>query len=259
MKIKILLTAILLTGFLANAQKKQRKLRAPIWITHSKNTDVVGVSFGILPKSLFNDSTLTRTFGMRVEPSILGAFSWMIDKSPVATNEDSFKMIMSEAPTEIIYGGNLSTGIFGEAHVHGFSAGIFMQQLYRMNGIAVTGMMNLVQSGNGVFIGGFGNELYKGNGIAAGFGNLGYRYNGIQVGILNTIKETGHGLQLGLENDSQKFNGVQFGFMNIVDESMIGLQIGLWNNANSLRGIQLGLWNKNGKRSLPFINWQFKG
>jgi hypothetical protein len=32
----------------------------------------------------------------------------------------------------------------------------------------------------------------------------------------------------------------------------------MFNKTLDLRGIQIGLWNKNGKRSLPLINWQFK-
>jgi hypothetical protein len=37
-----------------------------------------------------------------------------------------------------------------------------------------------------------------------------------------------------------------------------GVQIGLFNHSKNLRGIQFGLWNTNGKRKLPFMNWQFK-
>jgi hypothetical protein len=37
-----------------------------------------------------------------------------------------------------------------------------------------------------------------------------------------------------------------------------GVQIGLFNKSTELRGFQFGLWNINGRRSLPFINWQFK-
>ena len=37
-----------------------------------------------------------------------------------------------------------------------------------------------------------------------------------------------------------------------------GVQIALFNKSSDMRGIQIGLWNMNGKRSLPLINWQFK-
>lgn len=34
-----------------------------------------------------------------------------------------------------------------------------------------------------------------------------------------------------------------------------GLQISLFNTSFRTKGVQIGLWNKNEKRSLPFINW----
>jgi hypothetical protein len=37
-----------------------------------------------------------------------------------------------------------------------------------------------------------------------------------------------------------------------------GLQIGFVNKTIKLKGFQIGLWNKNGERSLPLINWNFK-
>jgi hypothetical protein len=37
-----------------------------------------------------------------------------------------------------------------------------------------------------------------------------------------------------------------------------GVQIALFNSSMNFKGIQIGLWNKNQKRSLPFINWNFK-
>lgn len=37
-----------------------------------------------------------------------------------------------------------------------------------------------------------------------------------------------------------------------------GLQIGIRNKSDNMKGIQIGLWNVNGKRKLPIINWNFK-
>jgi hypothetical protein len=36
-----------------------------------------------------------------------------------------------------------------------------------------------------------------------------------------------------------------------------GVQVALYNKSMDFRGVQLGLWNVNGRRSLPLINWQF--
>ncbi len=62
----------------------------------------------------------------------------------------------------------------------------------------------------------------------------------------------------GLSNFAYEFNGLSVA--SIVNRATIakGVQIGLVNKAADLRGVQIGLWNINGRRSLPFINWQFE-
>nr|WP_312322087.1 hypothetical protein [Soonwooa sp.] len=42
------------------------------------------------------------------------------------------------------------------------------------------------------------------------------------------------------------YNRMQTGF---------GIQIGLVNISKSTSGLQLGFWNRNGKRTMPFINF----
>ncbi|WP_041557704.1 LA_2272 family surface repeat-containing protein [Cellulophaga algicola] len=76
-------------------------------------------------------------------------------------------------------------------------------------------------------------------------GNDVYHGNGIMVGTL-------------FGNSTNSFNGLQISAANFISEKGTGLQIGIFNSATNFRGLQLGLWNKNSKRSLPFINWQFK-
>lgn len=98
--------------------------------------------------------------------------------------------------------------------------------------------------------------------------------NGVNLSAVNTINETElNGVNItglitlvdeidgfsfsGLSNFSYKLNGVSIaGFYNRATVAK-GLQIGLLNKSTNMRGIQIGLWNSNGKRSLPFINWQF--
>ena len=82
------------------------------------------------------------------------------------------------------------------------------------------------------------------NGIILGFLNITSQINGVQIGVFNLV-EASQGFQLGLYNNSK--------------ETSKGIQLGLINRATSHRGFQIGLWNINEKRSLPFINWQFKG
>lgn len=83
------------------------------------------------------------------------------------------------------------------------------------------------------------------------------KMNGFSIGgILNTKSFSGLSIS-GLANISDYGNGVQVGPSN-VSRKHNGIQIGLFNNSKELRGMQFGLWNTNGKRKLPFFNWQFK-
>jgi hypothetical protein len=53
-------------------------------------------------------------------------------------------------------------------------------------------------------------------------------------------------------------NGLTFAFIGNHDTKCKGIQIGLINSAVDLKGLQIGLWNKNQKRSMPIINWNFR-
>lgn len=100
------------------------------------------------------------------------------------------------------------------------------------------------------------------------------KINGANISLTNTINEahikginlTGlitvvdeiEGFTLsGISNFSYKLKGLSIAALYNHSAYARGLQIGLINKSSDLRGIQIGLWNKNGKRSLPFINWQF--
>ncbi len=69
------------------------------------------------------------------------------------------------------------------------------------------------------------------------------KFNGLSIAGIANISDYGNGLQIAISNVSRNHNGIQ---------------IGLFNYSKNLRGFQFGLWNTNGKRKLPFINWQFK-
>ena len=230
----IFLMVIMLIPVILKAQDntlKDRKMRFPVWITHSNKSDIIGLSFAAFPKGVFkNDTTLARTYGIRVEASLVAVLSPLMPRSPISTNDRAYVKKQNATLDEIVYGINLSTGTFGQTKVHGFSGGLFMQYLYNLNGIALTGMGNLIENHNGVGISALGNDIYKSNGILIGFGNSVSKFNGIQIGGFNDVLKKG-----------------------------VGLQLGIFNTAQNFKGIQLGLWNKNEKRSLPFINWNFKG
>jgi hypothetical protein len=98
--------------------------------------------------------------------------------------------------------------------------------------------------------------------------------NGIQVAIVNTESTFTNGIELscfGSFNsriDGVAFaifmskhyvvNGISFATMGNQDIVCNGIQIGLFNTCRNLKGIQIVLWNKNQKRALPFLNWNFK-
>ena len=98
--------------------------------------------------------------------------------------------------------------------------------------------------------------------------------NGLQIGLINMEKSVINGLDINASgsfesktngitlslvmNKHYVVNGVTFATIGNHDIKCNGVQIGLFNSCKDLKGIQIGLWNKNQKRSLPFINWNFK-
>ncbi len=85
------------------------------------------------------------------------------------------------------------------------------------------------------------------------------KINGLNIGGLNTIADQINGVSIcGLNNFAYEHNGVSIAVFRNRAIVAKGIQISLFNKAIDLRGFQFGLWNVNGKRSLPFINWQFK-
>ena len=100
------------------------------------------------------------------------------------------------------------------------------------------------------------------------------KVNGVSISLVNNINEmTVRGMSLssaitavdriyglsvaGINNFCYVLKGLQLAGLRNRAGVARGLQLGLFNKATDLRGIQIGLWNMNGKRSLPFINWQF--
>ncbi len=83
--------------------------------------------------------------------------------------------------------------------------------------------------------------------------------NGLNITLLTTSIGRINGFSFStLTNTCYLLNGVSIAGLYNSATKVKGIQIGLINKTTTLKGIQIGLWNKNGKRSLPFINWQFK-
>jgi len=232
-KYTLILFACLLSihVFAQDSLQTKQKLRLPIWLTHSKNTDVVGLSLGFYPNDFDKKHYLTRTYGIRVEAFPLSFIYFLAPRSPISRSEEAYQASINGKVSQQIYGINLSTGTFENIDACGVSVTGFMHYSRKNNGISIAGLTNTIERANGIVIGFGGNEVYQGNGImlSSVWGNGVMRFNGIQISAENYIFEKGR-----------------------------GIQIGLFNSAKNFRGIQLGLWNKNDKRSLPLINWQFK-
>lgn len=231
MKNNVLIILLMLLTVQLFAQGENQKLRGPVWLVHSANTDIVGLSLGAYPTDFFRDGDLTRTYGVRLEVFPLSPFYFLVPRSPISYSDEEYDIKMSGETSQQIYGVNLSTGTFQEIDAYGLSVTGFIHYSRKNYGIAVAGVSNQIENANGLIIAPGGNGVYEGNGlmIAGIWGNGAMRFNGLQISAENEIFQKGS-----------------------------GVQIGLWNKAKSFKGVQIGLWNRNDKRSLPIINWQFK-
>ena len=82
---------------------------------------------------------------------------------------------------------------------------------------------------------------------------------GLNITGLITVIDEIRGVSLsGINNFCYLLKGISIALFRYRDTVANGVQIGLINKATNLHGVQIGLWNSNGRRSLPIINWQFK-
>ena len=85
------------------------------------------------------------------------------------------------------------------------------------------------------------------------------RISGFNFTGLITVVDEIHGVTIsGINNFSYIMNGISIAGLRNRATFAKGIQIALFNKSTDLRGFQFGLWNINGRRSLPLINWQFK-
>jgi hypothetical protein len=83
--------------------------------------------------------------------------------------------------------------------------------------------------------------------------------NGLDINVTGSFESKTNGLTISLVmNKHYVSNGLTFAFIGNHDTKCKGIQIGLINSAVDLKGLQIGLWNKNQKRSMPIINWNFR-
>lgn len=83
--------------------------------------------------------------------------------------------------------------------------------------------------------------------------------NGLDINACGSFDTKTNGLTLSAIMNKHYFvNGLTFAVFGNHDSKCNGVQISLFNSCKDLKGVQLGLWNKNQKRSIPFINWCFE-
>jgi hypothetical protein len=82
---------------------------------------------------------------------------------------------------------------------------------------------------------------------------------GFYIGGVMTIVNSLSGFAMtGVHTRAYTFKGLCISALRNQAKIGRGVQIALFNSSMNFKGIQIGLWNKNQKRSLPFINWNFK-
>jgi hypothetical protein len=96
------------------------------------------------------------------------------------------------------------------------------------------------------------------NGISLSMGGLlrCRNINGIAVngGICSALRTRGI-IVSGGYNGIHDFKGLSICGLRNVSVKGRGIQIALINVCKNFKGLQIGLWNVNGKRKMPFINW----
>lgn len=85
------------------------------------------------------------------------------------------------------------------------------------------------------------------------------RIIGVNIGGISTVVDKICGVSItGFNSFAYISKGLSVALIKNRSTLTRGVQLGMFNKTMDLRGIQMGLWNTNGKRSLPFINWQFR-
>ena len=97
------------------------------------------------------------------------------------------------------------------------------------------------------------------NGVHVSFFNMEPTLiNGLDINASGSFESNVNGITCSLViNKHHNMNGLTIAILGNHDTKCNGVQVGLFNSSKKLRGFQFGLWNKNEKRSLPFINWNF--
>lgn len=189
------------------------------WFTPCRVEEINGVAIGVLAENIKND-----TFNKRDSLIIRGLnidINMIFGVLGLVFSLEESRFDDSIAHYEEKLKKNWRVKIYG------LNIG-FTNVIDAMHGLNIVGTMTSIAEVHGVTI--------------SGVNNFTYIMNGVSIATLRNVTNIAKGVQIGTFNKAHNMKGVQ---------------IGLFNKCTNLRGFQFGLWNVNGKRSLPFINWQF--
>lgn len=205
----------------------QNKVKYPVWSFHDDSTTICGISAGLN----MNGAKEVTVHGVNLEVLGLGGISFMLPRVPNALDSMEYAKAMGLPAQVQVNGVNVSPfGTLFSCDVNGINAGFVGTYISKMNGLSITAMQGFSDRVNGVQV--------------VGCINVVSQLNGAQLCIyFNVSNIESNGLQLAAANFAKRHNGVQ---------------IGAFNKAADLRGFQFGIWNVNGRRKLPLVNWQFK-
>lgn len=229
MKTKLLILSIFICAFSfgQDSLKQDLKLKSglvtfnPSKVTRNTN----GINLGIL-----DEYQKQRINGINLQANPITLLYLLIPKA--------IELPKKGEETVTVNGLHISTGgMMDGKKLNGI--GISMYHIAQeTNGISINSFNSNIGKMNGVQISWLNNSIEKGNGLQLSFSNSGDKFNGLQIGLGNEIN-SGHGIQIGFYNSTKKLKGLQVGVINKSEN----------------RGFQIGFWNKNSKRTMPFINF----
>lgn len=229
MKTKLLILSIFICTFYfgQDSLKQDLKIKSALVTFNpskiAKNTN--GINLGLL--DVYQKQRIN---GINIQANPITLIYLLIPKEIEVPKEGE--------ETVIINGLHISTGGMTEGKkLNGI--GISMYHIAQeTNGISMNGFNSNIGKMNGLQISWLSNSIEKGNGLQFSFSNGAEKLNGLQIGLFNEVN-SGNGFQIGLYNSTKKLKGLQVGVINKSEN----------------RGFQIGFWNKNSKRTMPFINF----
>lgn len=194
----------------------------PVGTYHQNNHRINGISAGFFtPLNKYN-----YTNGIKIEMPGVGLLLLLAPSSPISTDPEAYRSVMSQPPKSIVNGICLSAlGTFCDGVTNGLSLGYAAQLNRTVNGLSAALAINYAE-----------------------------KHNGLQAAVIFSSVYTLNGVQLSSQNRAVHAKGLQAGIVN-VSKRHAGVQLGIYNKAQYHKGLQIGCWNVNQKRRLPLINW----